>query len=371
MKTKILFLFVHLDYGGAEVGLLTTLKNIDRSKFDCVIVSIEKKGAIGEEIEKLGFRVLYLDDRAGLSNISLIFKIIKILKAEKPDILHTSLFYANFFGRVAAIFKRVPIIITEERSMYTEKKFYHVIIDRLLSLFTDKIIACSNSVLDFTVKQEGIPREKFFLIYNAVDRERFNISESKEDLRAKLGFSKNDFVIGTVGSVIPKKGHINLIKAVLAIKDAAPSCKLLIIGDGEKREELSSFVKSAGLDGRVFFLGPRKDIPQLMKCMDIFVLPSLQEGFPRTLLEAMYSGLCVIASNISGIPELIDDGENGFLIHPGNINSIADKISEVYKNQDLREKIGLAAKKKIELYYKPEDYAKNLENLYLQLMGEK
>ena len=175
MKKKILFLFVHLNYGGAEIGLLTTLKSLDKSRFDPIVVSIEKKGIVGEMIEKSGFKVIYLNDKARIFNIPLIPKIVRILRSEKPDILHTSLFYANFFGRIASLFKKPPIIVSEERSMYTEKKFYHVILDKILSVFTNKIIVCSKSVLDFTSKQEKIEKNKFHLIYNAVDQERFNI----------------------------------------------------------------------------------------------------------------------------------------------------------------------------------------------------
>lgn len=168
-KIKILFLFVNLNYGGAEFGLLRTLKNINKNEFDCSVVSIEKKSPIGEEIEHLGFQVIYLNSKARLFNLFLITKVVRILAYQRPDILHTCLFYANFFGRVASLFHKPPVIITEEHSMYIEKKFFHVILDKILSNLTDKIIVSSNSVLDFIVKQEGIKKDKFYLIYNAVD----------------------------------------------------------------------------------------------------------------------------------------------------------------------------------------------------------
>ncbi len=370
-KTKILFLFVHLNYGGAEVGLLTTLKNIDRNRFDCVIVSIEKKGVIGDEIEKLGFKVIYLNTEARLFNIGLIGRMRNVLKEERPDILHTSLFYANFFGRIAALFNKPAVIVTEERSTYTEKRFYHVAIDKVLSAVTDKIIVCSNSVLDFTAKQEKINRNKFHLIYNAVDAGRFDVNQSKDAVRSEYGFSGAEFIIGTVGSVIPKKGHRFLIEAFSGLTNDIPQAKLLIIGDGPERAGLEALAANRSVGDRVLFMGARSDVPRLMKAMDIFVLPSLQEGFPRTLLEAMYSRLPVIASNISGIPETVDDGENGFLAGPGDAGALKDKILRLYKDKDLSKVFGEKARRKIESGYMPKNYTDNLESLYSELLQEK
>ena len=364
---KILYVMVHLNYGGAEVGLLTTLKKINRQRFDCSVLSIEKKGRIGEEIEKAGFKVTYLNANARLYNIPLIFRIAKILKKEKPDILHTSLFYANFFGRVASLFIKPKVIITEERSMYTEKRFYHILIDKLLSGITDKIIACSKSVIDFTVKQENISREKFSLIYNAVDAERFNVSLEKSELRKKYGFSNEDFILGTVGSLIPKKGHRVLLEAASLLSKEVPNLKVLLVGDGKERKNLSQLASKLGISDKVLFLGARKDIPELMKIMDVFTLPSFQEGFPRTLVEAMYMGLPVIASNISGIQEVISDGKNGFIVPPGDPKMIAEKALVFRKNRDLCYNMGTNAKDRIISANMPTHYMSKLEGLYMQL----
>lgn len=367
-RIKVLYLFVHTNFGGAEVGLLTTLRNIDRSRFDCIVVSIEKKGAVGVEIEKMGIRVIYLDSVARIFNFGLVKKIARILKQETPDILHTSLFYANFFGRLAAIFHRPPVLVTEERSMYTEKRFYHVIIDNLLSHMTDRIITCSKSVTIFTRDQEKIPESKFHLIYNAVDSGRFDIPRRKEDVRRELGFTGEDFVIGTVGSVIPKKGHRFLIEALAMLKKDIPLAKLVIAGDGESRSGLVEMAKDLGISDKIFFLGFRSDIPEVMKAADVFVLPSLQEGFPRTIIEAMYMGLPVIASNISGIPEIIMDGENGFLVPAGNPEELANRILSLYGDPPLRDAMGLKAKGKIESGHLPQNYINDLQSLYEELL---
>ncbi len=371
MKKKILFLVVHLNYGGAEVGLLTTLKNIRKDLFDYKILSIERKGPVGEEIEKAGFEVTYLNSRARLYNLALIFKIVRVLKEERPDILHTSLFYANFFGRIASLFWKPSVIITEERSMYTEKKFYHIMLDKLLSGMTDKIIVCSNSVLEFTVQQEKIGKEKFYLIYNAVDADRFSVNETKEALRRRYGFPEQGFIVGSVGSLIPKKGHNLLIEAAVDLSKNIPDFRLLIIGEGESKPFLTEMSRRYGLNNSVNFLGARSDVPQLLKAMDVFILPSFQEGFPRTIIEAMYTGLPVMASKISGIPEIISDGENGLLLPVGNSAIIVAKCLMLYNDPGLRNKIGSSAKKKIESGYLPKDYVQKLEELYAGTLRDK
>ena len=370
-RIKVLFLFVHLNYGGAEVGLLTTLKNLDKEKFEAVIVSIEKKGAVGEAIEKLGFKVIYLDDDARLFNLKLAGKIARIIRSEKPDVLHTSLFYANFFGRAAALVTRPPVVVTEERSMYTEKRFYHVLIDKALEPFTDSIIVCSKSVLDFTAHQEKIDKSKFSLLYNCVDSDAFTLPETKEALREKYGYGRKDFIIGTVGSLIPKKGHEILIKAFVDIKKSIPEARLLIIGQGPELERLNALSKELAVSASVEFLGPRADVPKLMKLMDVFTLPSFQEGFPRTIIEAMYLGLPVVASNISGIPEVVSDGHTGFLVAPGDIDAIIGKILLIYKDNNIKENFSRNAVDVILKRHMPSKYAKELEGLYLGLLKRK
>ncbi len=367
-KVKILYLSVGLNYGGAETALLRNLKSLDRNIYDACVVCIEKKGVIGEEIERLGIEVIYLNDKAGLFRPGLVIKISKILEEKRPDILQASLFYANFYGRVAAIFFKPKATIIEEHSMYTEKKFYHVLIDRFLGIFTDKIIVCSNSVLYFTANQEKIGKDKFFLIYNSVDSKRFSVSAPKADLRKKYGFSGNDFIVGTVGMLIPKKGHRFLIEAASSLRGSIPGLKVLIIGDGEQKDTLEKLAGSYNLKDKVIFMGERQDVPELMKIMDIFVLPSLQEGFPMTILEAMYMGLPVIASDISGIPEIIENGENGLLVPPSDAGLLKEKIVALYNDADSRERYGSNARKKIESGYMPVHYMSRLEGLYQSLL---
>ena len=368
-KIRILYLFVNLNYGGAETGLLRNLKNLNKDIYDPCVVSIEKRGTVGEKIEQLGIEVVYLNDKGRLFSPGLMIKIAKILEEKKPDILQTSLFYANFYGRIAAIFFKPKAVIIEEHSTYFEKKFYHILIDKLLSIFTDKIIACSKSVLYFTAKQEGIKKDKFFLIYNAVDEKRFNVPASKSDLRKKYGFSENDFIVGTVGMVIPIKGHRFIVEAASSLQNVIPGLKVLIIGDGEGKDALERSVRSGNLEKKVIFMGERQDVPELMKIMDIFVLPSLQEGFPMTILEAMYTGLPVIASDISGIPEIIENGENGLLIPPSDVSLLKEKIIALYNDVNLRARYGSNARKKIESGYLPEHYMFKLEGLYQSLLN--
>lgn len=370
-KIKVLFLYVSLIYGGAEIGLFRTLKTMDKNRFECSVVSIEKKGPLGEQIEKLGVRVIYLNSAARLFNLFLIFRIAGLLAREKPDILDCCLFYANFFGRAASFFFRPKVVIAEEHCVYNEKRFYHIILDKLLSHFTDRIIACSNSVIDFTSGQEGIKKEKFNLLYNAVDAERFDIAKSKEELREEYSFKREDFIIGTVGTIIPRKGHKYIIEAASQIQEVVARLKILIIGDGPGRRELEDFVRLRGVEDKVIFMGARADIPNLMKMMDIFAFPSLQEGFPIAILEAMYLGLPVIASNISGIPEVISDGKDGFLIEPENSQALGEKITVLYEDKDLRGEIGFNARRRICSDFLPVHYITRLQKLYLEELDNK
>ena len=226
-------------------------------------------------------------------------------------------------------------------------------------------------MLEFTANQEKIDKTKFCLIYNSVDAGRFPASENTSALREKYGLPIEGYIVGSVGSLISKKGHEVLIEAAAILSKDITDLKVIIVGEGGRKDDLVALASKLGLGKRVVFMGPRDDVPQMMKMMDIFVLPSFQEGFPRTVIEAMYTEIPVVATNISGIPEIISDGDNGILIPAGDANAIAQKCLMLYRNPGLRKSIGINAKKKVESGYMPQDYSCRLEGLYSECLKEK
>lgn len=368
-RAKILFLFDGLGIGGAEQLLLTTLKYLDRERFVAVVYCIGADGKMKKEIEALNVSVIALNKNMRFWNLSAVLNLMKVFRREKPHIVHTHLFYANYFGRIAAAITRVPVVVTTEHGTHGYfKKFYHHLADFLLAIFTYRIIAVSGAVKEYMQKNTFISESKISVIYNAVDFDRFKrIDEfDRNAIRRSLLSSDSGFVIGCVSNLAPWKGQFHLLRAFVKVRQALPGTKLCIIGRGtaDFKHRLESFAKENNISGDVRFLGERRDIPQMLKALDLFVFPSLTEGLGISLLEAMYMKLPVIAFATEGILEVVEDNKDGILVRRGDDQSLSEEIISLLKDSEKMKRMGLNARKKVEMFFSPEVYIKKLESFY-------
>lgn len=357
--------------GGAEKLLLTTVKYLDRNRYEIIVCCIVFEGIIADEIKKLGIKFYCLNESPRFYNPKKVYSLYKLFRKEKPAIVHTQILTANIYGRIAAILARVPVIISAEQNVYYKKKRVHIWLDKIIAKNTDKIIAVSNKVKEFTSGQEGIAKDKFELIYNGIDSTEFLPTNSRKDIREKFNLREGDFVLGTVGILTTQKGHCYLIQAVSQLVKRYPNTVLLVVGKGELKEKLQEMVHKMGLQENVRFLGLRRDIPNLLNCMDVFVFPSLWEGTPLALLEAMLMGLPVVASSVDGILEIVEDGKNGILVPPRNVGVLSDAIDRLIRNPQLRRNLGKAAREHILEKFEVRQYIRKLESLYNRLWEEK
>jgi glycosyltransferase involved in cell wall biosynthesis len=373
-KIKLLFVYQDLGTGGAEIVLASTVKNIDKKRYEINICCIGKEGNISGELKKIGCNVIILNRRYILRDIFTTFALYKVIKKCNPDIIHTSLFYANYHGRIAAKLAGVPVIISEEQCVdsWKDKYYIFVIIDNILSYFTDSIIACSETVRDFTVKQEKIALDKFSVIYNTFDADRLNpVNLNKIELNSKMGFLPEDIIIGSIGRLCEQKGHSYLIDAIAEVVKKIPNVKLLIVGEGPLEPKLKAKVNRMNLNSTVFFMKKRYDINHLLELFDIFILPSLWEGLSVVLLEAMYMGRPVIVSDISSNREVVVNNETGLLVPPADYNALSQKIISLLNDKTKRERIGLAAKKSVSGRFNTNTRVMELSDLYEKEMRKK
>jgi len=369
-KIKILFIYQDLDSGGAEEVLSSTVRNINKHKYDVNICCLGSKGIIGEELEYSGYAVRALNRHYGITSIFTTFILYKLIRQIKPDIVHTSLFYANYHGRIAANFAGVRVIVSEEQNIYKwkNKNPIFILIDKILSYVTDRIIACSCSVKDFTAKQEGIDPNKFIVIHNVFDMAKFNIDSDEKDIRREMGFDKEVKVIGTIGRLCEQKGHKYLIAAMANIIKAIPDVKLVIVGEGPLEQDLKALTQKLSLLDKVIFMKKRRDISAILKTFDIFVLPSLWEGLSVVLLEAMYMSKTVIATDIPSNKEAMINNETGVLVQEKNSVLLADAVIAALNNKALMERYGENAKKRVSECFSSQKRIAELEDLYSALI---
>ena len=361
-----------LDTGGLQNGIVNLVNNMDTSKFENIICCLTQGGDFEKRLNK-NIKVSKMFKKPG-NDYQLYIKLIKYLKEIKPTIVHTRN-WAGMDGIIAAKMARVPIIIHGEHgfeiadliSQNRKRKFIRKLV---LSTMVDKIVTVSKNLKNRLINEIKIKPEKIIHIPNGVDTNKFNIYR-KEFTRKKFGFKKEDFIIGIVARLDPIKNHKTLFFAFKEIVKNYPQVKLIIVGDGPLREELKEKSYQLGIKNKVIFMGERDNVPEILKTFDIFVLPSLNEGMSNTILEAMATGIPVIASNVGGNPELVIDGRTGFLFSPNDVESLVQKIKTYILHPELKQKHGYNARKRVEEKFSLDQMVRRYEELYLELVERK
>ena len=336
-KRKIIFLITGSDVGGAEIVVKNLMFNIDQEKFLPIFVSLRPLGKIGKEIGEK-FRVVSLG--AGMKfNPIFILRLFSLIKKEKPDILHCHLFHANFLGRIFGKISGVPLIISTIHSDNFGGKLRYYLL-KITDSLNDVTVAVSQKIKEDLIKRKISPEHKIKVVYNGTKEGRMVAESDIQKTKRDLSIDNNSPIILSVGRLNPIKGHIYLIEAMELLKIKYPNFKLLLIGDGPERENLENKTKQLCLSENILFLGEIREIDIYYKLADIFVLPSVNEGFGLALIEAMSNRLLVVASRVGGVPEIIKENVTGFMANPGDCKNLASVIEKSLSiNSSEKEKI--------------------------------
>jgi glycosyltransferase involved in cell wall biosynthesis len=367
-KIKVMHVIGRLDVGGAEEFLLITAKFNLKEKYRLIFVSCQGGGYISRQIESLGYPVFELNLSNRVYDLRIIPRLVKIFKEHKPQVVH---FYSKISlnGIIAARIAKVPTIICNHIDMWGSWGIGLACagyIFRGLTIFADKMIACSEAVNKFWHKNKT---QRHMVMYLPFDT---TMSLPKKSVLNDKNFKNNEYpVIGTVSRINSGKGLEELIVGMQNIITAFPSAKLLIVGTGPLFKDLKNFVEKRNLRGSVIFAGFVENLSDVFESMDVFVLPSLTEGFPLVIIEAMAAGLPVAASSVGGIPEMIKDKHNGRLFPPKNPEAIADAVINLLSDHHNRRKIAREGKKNVYYKYSPQRYMKKMDVLYRDLVDQK
>jgi sugar transferase (PEP-CTERM/EpsH1 system associated) len=310
-----------LGVGGLENGVVNLVTG-PADAFRHSIVCLTEVGALGA---RLGERVtaIALGKRPG-HDPAAFARLVARLRRLRPDVVHTRN-WASFDAVLAARLARVPVVIHGEHGRdITDPDGRHPLRNRLRRLaapLISRFVAVSDDLRRWLVEQVGVPAGKVVHICNGVDTTRF--SPGDRAIRAGLGLGAESVLIGTVARLDPVKDQAGLLEAFALVARQRPEAILMIAGDGPCRGALHQRADSLGLTPRVRFLGERSDVPDLLRAMDVFVLPSIAEGISNTVLEAMATGLPIVATRVGGNPELVEDGVNGLLVPRSDVPALA------------------------------------------------
>jgi len=370
-RINVLHIISSLPLGGAENQLLTLVPALNNDYFRVHVCCLRGEGILAGKLRARGINVFSLNMRLRYWPVA-IFKLCRLIKQLNAQIVHTHLFEAGLLGRVAAKIVGVPVIITTEHNMGLWKKRHHVLLERLVNRFTNKMIAVSEDIRQRRIHNEGIPPEKIVTIPNAVDIERFNRINSREQTRNDLNIDTSFYVIGTIARLDPDKRIDHLLEAASIICKIFPQARFLIIGDGLLRNKLEDQALNLELLPKyVKFLGSRQDIPELLTALDIFVLSSEREGLPVSLLEAMAASKPIVATAVGGIPEVIHNGVNGLMVPPCEPKYLADAIISLIENNTLRESVTSNGFRSVKTKYSLDVVSQQIFTLYDSLLKKK
>jgi len=368
---NVLHVMTKLPVGGVENQLLTVLGKYDKSRFSPFVCSLSDKGPIGIEIEKLGIEVVTVNKLRNRFDWSIVKDVCRIIKEKDISIVRTHQYHANLYGRLAAKKARVPCIVASVHNVYTrDRKLHRRLLNRYLARFTDKVVAVSGAVKDDIMKYDALKEDKLEVICNGVDIDRFSKIDCSA-LKSELNIPPEVPVIGTVGRLTLQKGQKYLLESISQLKDKFPGIVLLVVGDGPLRAELERYAEKLGINNNVQFLGTRRDIPELLSAMDIFVLPSLWEGLVNALIEAMAAGKPVIATDIRPIREIIDSEDAGILVPPEDSGAIFGAVELLLRNKDIADKIAATAQERVFSSFNIENTILNYMELFNNILNSK
>jgi glycosyltransferase involved in cell wall biosynthesis len=254
--------------------------------------------------------------------------------------------------------------LPDHRWLLRPKQLAHRTLYRAGGRMVDGFIAVSDDVAASIRSAYHPPRQRLAVIPNGVDVDRYGDDVDRPAVRAGVGIGADDVMAIVVAKLMTQKGHAVLIDALATLRDRLPRLHLLLVGEGSLRPELEASVRDRGLAKRVTFAGNRADIPELLAASDVFVLPSLWEGLPMALLEAMASRLPVVATSVSGTRQVVVDDESGLLVPPGNSDALAAAIERVVTEPKLAESLGHAARRRVEDWYSARAQARHHAELY-------
>ena len=364
-KTKIAFVSYGLDVGGIETLILDICKRLDKDKYSACVFTFQKDGKLQKEFERIDVPV-YLERKAEGIDWMMPIKLAKRYKQLSIDIVHVHNQSTWLHGGIAAKLAGISLVYSEHTtpdctSQHTKRWEK---IEWVLSKITNQITTVSNSIAKFMVDDAGISTKKIKVIYNGIETKNYDIEVDTKAKRRELGIMETDLVVGNVASLLPKKDPKTLLKAFKLVLEEVPSAKLLMAGDGQLKNELLQLKDELQLDGSVKFLGNRRDIPELLKIFDVFALSSIKEGFPIAILEAMASGLPVVATDVDGNAESVIHGKTGIIVPSRNPEALAAAICKLLANKENATFIGEMGRRRVRKYFTFEKMMQGYEDIF-------
>ena len=371
MPYKILFVITGLGRGGAETQLTQLALRLKARGWEVKVVSIMPPQAYEEVLRAADIPVVSLGVRSKWPDLRPVFRLIREIRQWRPQVIHSFMFHANLLARLVQSWVSVPVLLCSIRTFHEGnlREWLYRWTDRLCTLTTH----VSQEGMRHYVNSRTVPAHKMVYLPNGVDTTLFH---SDNDFylrqRATLGFQKDHFLWLAVGRLVPAKNYFLLLQAFAQVSIEFPSAYLWIAGEGRERARIEDMAKELGVQRRVSLLGIRTDVPDLMRVADAFVLSSAWEGMPNVVLEAAASGLPVISTRVSGVGDIVLDGETGYLVPPKDSKALAQAMLRLMRlPEPVRRQMGQKARAHVREHFDIEHIVDRWEDLYRRLLHKR
>ena len=348
MKLNVLQVCDHLGWEGSRMHGVKRLfawmiPRFDRDRYDVSLVSLRKKDVSEETLESFGVDITYLH-RSKFDPATLP-ALLKVIDRKKIDVLHLHGYGATTFGRLAGGLRRIPTIVHEHANL-TDTPWFQKVADTALEPLTDIALAVSQSTADFVIHARRIPARKVKVVYLGVPLEEFSRPRSELEIREarrELGIAPEDFAIGTVTRLHESKGNAYLVEAARLVLNERPHARFFIVGEGPLREPLEQQARALNLGDRFVFAGFAKDVARVLSAFDVSVFPSLWEGTPLTVFEALAMGNAIVATDADGLVDVLTHERDAIIVPKRDARALADGLVRAIDEPQTRDRIRAAA----------------------------
>ncbi len=371
---RVLHVITGLEIGGAERVLLETARYQRAQGHDVSVCSLRPDGPLAPAVREVC--PLFTVHMGHALTPGVVWRLAALMRRGRYDVVHSYLYQANLVARVAARLAGISVNISSVRCSYTWLNWKHFLVDRWTARLADCITSVSEATRQFSIEREGLPPAKIVTLRNGIDVGRFDRAvpdrqATRAAVRAALGYAPSDLVVCMTGRLHEQKGHTYLLQAAERLKERYPHLRLLIVGDGPQRAALESESQARGLGGVVAFLGMRRDVPELLAASDIFAFPSLYEGLPNAVLEAMAMWCPVVASTADGTVEIIENEINGLLVPPADAAALTVALERLLADAALRHSLAEAGRRHVVEEFSFETMMQATEKLYYDYLTRK
>jgi sugar transferase (PEP-CTERM/EpsH1 system associated) len=367
---KVVHLVLALDVGGLEEVVLRLVAHTDRDRFTPIVVALDAPGAMASELAALDVPLQIVKRAPGL-DVTLPVRLARGFARDGVQILHTHNASPHFYGALAARLARRagPRVIHTKHGRNQPDIPRKVLLNRIASALTDRIVAVSADAADVALHIENVPEDKVVKISNGVDTTAFRPADPRA-ARARLGIPAGGFHVGVVARLAAVKDHPTLLAAFALLRRERPDAQLTIVGDGPELAALRDRAQALDLGGSVHFVGVRRDVAAVLPAFDVFALSSTSEGISLTLLEAAAAGLPIVATRVGGNAEVVLDGVTGTLVSPSNPGAFAAALGALARRPD-RAALGLAGRAHVERWFSVERMARAYQDLYVEVLHDR